>query len=357
MERTGLLRVVSAAALLALLFSVGTVVLQFHNPHFFKASRVFRFYMRKASGVEEGTPVWVNGLNAGEVTNMTLEEIPATLVGGKEAEGTVLAVKCTARVYAPYHEMLRENSQVEVLLLSVLGKPRVYVHPGPPAMPPAPNRDFLGQRITRGIEGKAEEFLDRSSDLNEEAKALSVYLDSLGESTREIEARYKKGRNTFRALVGKEEDRDALNATSESLDANAGRMQEVIRSIRDDVEALGKDPFGSLDRDLKAVKENFDGMEDEGGEAEVRWKQFSQDFERFRKVAQAAVEGAKRFYEDLRVLLLAKDRFIPAMDADRKIIQHNLFGFVTDRIKVAVLPAPRDEEVLRAIQRGRLKKK
>ncbi|MHC4778228.1 MAG: MlaD family protein, partial [Planctomycetota bacterium] len=269
MQSSRLMRIIAALTLTALITGAATLMLQTHSPHFFKASKKFHFYMRKAHGVEVGTPVWVNGLEAGEVIKMELmpEEKPATLMGGKPSEGNVLAVKATARIYSPFHRQLREESKVEVLTLAVLGRPRVHVFPSPPGMDETPNNDLLSPRIERGIEGKAEELISRANRVGKKGESLQVYLDALQKDSEEIDERYKKGRNTFKSMVQEGEDRRTLEATSEALQASTKRIQEVLKEIGEDKKRLGDDPLGDLQVDLNETGKILGEVKEELEEA------------------------------------------------------------------------------------------
>jgi hypothetical protein len=350
------MRLISGAVLLALLGSITYVVLKKHNPYLFKRSKKFVFYMREAQGIEEGTPVWVKGLDAGEVIEMTLEEVPATFLGGKPVEGKVLAVKVTCRVFSPFHELLRQRTTVEVLLLSVFGKPRVHVFPSAPSTPPIANGAVLGQHISRGLEGKAETYLDQSEALNRKFMELTDVFDDLQRDTEDIERRYREGRNTWFALMEKGEESAALKRAAKGINSSAKAIQASIDELNRNINSLGKKPFLKVEEDWETVRKTFLEAGGIGEEAIDPWEVFFENFNAFCAHAKDTVDRAKRFHVDLRVFLNAKDVFFPRILAHWYEIRRDLVEGFVQRVKIATLPIPRIEEYLQAIRLGRLKR-
>jgi len=348
------MRFLAGLTILVVLGSATYLALRKHTPTLFTKSCVFLFYMRAARGVEVGTPVWVKGLDAGEVISMDLEDVPATMVGSDPGEGRILAVKVKCRIFSPFHRLLREGSNVEILLLSVFGRPRVYVHPGPPGMPRAPDEIVLANRITRGLEGQTEDFIDRAQRIDKRMEGLSVYLDAVEEDSEDIERRYLKRNNTLYALTGEGPDRRNLEDASRELELTMNAVSGTNEAIRANLDALGEDPLRPIQRDFEEALDSARTALDEARASREAWRRARERFEELTLVSQDAVTGTKGFLADFRVFYQAKDEYLPGILEDYHVLDRNLLQLAVNRMMVASMDDPRIEEILQAMRRGRL---
>lgn len=353
-RRTGY-RALAALGLALLCAAAFVLVLRKTSPALFRRSQVFAFYMRTPGGVEKGTPVWVNGLDAGEVIAMELAQVNATVLGGNPEEGVIVAVKVICRVYSPFHRNLRQGSQVETLLLSVLGKPRVHVIPAAPNTPRAPDGDILAQRTTRGIEGVAEDLIDRSERINRRGEALSMHFDSLEGDADGIDARWTSGSTTLYALLHEGPEREALKAASEDFSAKASALGETLKGVQRDLEDLGDDLLGPARTDADIASGNFQRAWKRFTDDLPVWKGFIADFEAFTRATAAVVDEAKDFFLDYKVFDRVKNRALPSLILDYYAIEQLLLKLALRRIRVANLEDPREEQALHDIGRGRVK--
>ncbi|GEM_PF-3407529 len=333
---------------------VGTLVLHKHVPHLFKKSKTFEFFMREARGVSVGTPVWVKGLEAGEVIAMEPEIVPAEIVGGTKREGKILAVKATCRVFSPYHRLLRKGSTVEILLLSLIGKPRVHVFPGIPGMPRTPDGDVLGKRIVRGMEGEAEEFLDRSETLSSKYEEVGVYAETLGGNLEDMDTRFQAGNNTLASLLQNEQDRERMQKAARRMDDTVAVFRENIDVIRRNGEKIAPEDMEALQKDASVAGDRFAETWKNIQALRGPWDVFQTHFDRMTAVARKTVDKTKTFQQDFFVFLNAKDVHFPEILASWYVIQKNLVVDTLLRLKASREPVPQLEDILQRYHRGRI---
>jgi len=344
----------AAWALLAV-FAVGAayIVVARHAPQWIRPSRTFEFYQRRASGVEVGTPVWVNGIEAGKVIRMSPEVVPATFLGGKPQEGKVLGVKVACRILAPFHRLLREGSTAEVVATSVFGGMRVNVIPGMPGSPRSPNNAVLDQRMERGIEGAVEELVARVEAIDRRRAQIEVYLDSIGKDAEEIDANYSKGRNTLHTFLEKGPEFDALKDLTDRLQAMGDPVKRNFDGIKADVDRIDPEAGPRIREDAKAAADGLQAAGDRGREA-------AEAFGALRGIADETQDSTLRvfkkmeaFQKDFKVFMEVKNLVVPELLAAWAVVQKQLVGLALRRIKLSAREDPGIDEVLERIERKR----
>ncbi len=139
--------------------------------------------VRSAQGVEVGTRVRVQGVEAGEVVAV----VPPAEPGAE--------VRLRLRVRAPFRPLIRQDATVQIVSEGLIGGKVVEVYPGTPAAAPAEDGGRLASRPSTEL----------TDVLDEMKQTLSNVRDGQGALGQELMATVREARTTFQS-VGKTGD-------------------------------------------------------------------------------------------------------------------------------------------------------
>jgi hypothetical protein len=339
--------------LAACAFGMAYLVVARHAPQWIRRSRTFDFYLRKASRIEAGTPVWVNGMVAGKVIAMDPWVVRATDVGGKPEEGKVFGIRVRCRILSPFHRLLRKDSRVEIVATSLFGGMRVNVVPGAPGSPRAPDGDVLREKTDRGIEGLIEDLGDRIAAIDRNRAVIEVSLEAIDKDTQEMEANFSKGANTLHAFLDAEGDRKGVEDAVNRLNEKSKPLQASFESIAADVARLDRDAIERVRLDSREATRGVEEAEDREKRFTVAYRALLPRMQEVQDAAGVVLKKVKAFDADFKDFLKVKNAVIPEVLAAWRVVQRELIRAALPRIKLAAREDPNADEVLEHIGRAR----
>ncbi|MCU0722445.1 MAG: hypothetical protein MUC63_02310 [Planctomycetes bacterium] len=338
------------AILVAFAAGAGYLAVAQHAPHWIRRSQTFEFYLRRAR-VDVGTPVWVNGIEAGKVIRMEPEVVSAPYLGGKPQEGKVLGVKVACRILSPFHRLLREGSTVEVVATSIFGGIRVNVTPGLPGSPRSPNGVRLGPRTVRGIEEVTEEFGEHLKAIERRRKEIQVHLDAIEKNVDEIDGKYSRHENTLYAFLAKGPDFQALDEVTRRIEGKSRPLQTNLEGIRADLAFLDRELVRRLREDVQATSLGMTRALDQAQASREPLEAAQARADATLKAADRLNRKIRGFQENFRVFLQTKDQVVPELLAAWKTVQRNLIALAIRRMKLSAREDPNLNQVLERIER------
>lgn len=230
----GALVMFALAALLYVSFSGG-------GTSIFQGKKVFTAYFRNVNGLLKGSPVWMSGVEVGNVKDVEFVNIDS-----------LRQVKVTARVREDLWVMVTEGSRVQVGTIGFLGDKYIDILPGPVGGIP--------------IEEGAELPVHDAGDAQSLFKAGEAALNKTGAVVSGLDTlldRVNRGEGTIGKLASRDEFHDrsvemlaSLTRLTDDLQRNQERLTSSIESMAISVGSLsdklqGEGTVGRLINDPK----------------------------------------------------------------------------------------------------------
>lgn len=230
---------VGALVLVALaVFAVGIFLIG-EQSNLFRDKQRYRVRFLSVSGLQEGNPVQLNGVNVGSVEGIVLPEDPSE-------EGLIVTVTVDAR----YRERIRTDSQARIKTLGLLGDKFIELTSGSPSAGELPD----GGEIPTAEAANVDALLSSGEDVVQNIVAISVSL-------KDILARMERGEGLLGELMrerapGQPGLGDTLAAVNEAVHALTASFEgdgAVPRLLND--KAMGDQVAGIVARVDRLVAE------------------------------------------------------------------------------------------------------
>ncbi len=213
--RVGILLMLALAALIWASFSgAGTSI--------FESKGKFTCYFRNVGGLLKGSPVWMSGVEVGNVNSVEFVNLD-----------TVRQVQVVCRVKQSIWPMLTENSQVQLGTIGFLGDKYVEVIPGTPDHPQIKEMDVVP---TRDV-GEASAMFKEGEKAAGELRKLAGNLDTLM-------GRMNRGEGTLGRM-----------ARDTALYANLTKLLSSLTTLTDHLAKNQERLFASLEKTAGAVND------------------------------------------------------------------------------------------------------
>jgi phospholipid/cholesterol/gamma-HCH transport system substrate-binding protein len=212
--KTGILLIFAIVVMLWASFSGG-------GTSIFESKEQFFCYFRNVNGLVEGSPVWMSGVEVGNVRSIDFVNLDS-----------LRQVKIVCRIKKSVWPMMTEGTQVQLGTIGLVGDKYIEVVPGPrdrPVMAPG------GEVFPRDV-GSAPEMFKAGEEALDEARSLADNLDRLL-------GRVNRGEGTLGRLATD----DQLYKDLTSLSA---RLAELVAGLQQNQERI----VSSLEKTAKSVE-------------------------------------------------------------------------------------------------------
>jgi len=289
-------RGVGVAILAALLVLVVAIVVSTQGRKFFRTYKDAVFFMENGQGIRQGTPVTVNGLPAGAVEK--LEPVLRDIQVETEGVTKVLEVdrvKVTVRVYAPYHQYLREGSQVKVNLPFIMGSTTIDIVPGPVDADLLPQGGTLEKELVKGLGGKVEMFIDTGNKVLKRFEKVSGDLETAVADIAGITNKINYGKNTLGELLN--DDKEMYNKILTLL-ADADTAANNFNRLAADLKEITQD-LPEVINDLRSAASNLKSTSEQSLEVVRDARPIPSDLSKTLTEVNRSVEKLKEFTDDI----------------------------------------------------------
>jgi len=164
----------------------------------------FMCYFRNVEGLVTGSPVWMSGLEVGNVSTLDFDVVNAERV-----------VKVVCRVKRSLRPFLNQDTRVQLGTIGFLGDKYIEIIPGVTGAPPI---DDGGELLVRDV-GSAPAVFTAAEDAINQAGSLVANLDT-------VLARMRDGKGT----LGKLSADDALYVHLTKLTANLSKLTADLQA-------------------------------------------------------------------------------------------------------------------------------
>jgi len=194
----------------------------------FESKNDYTSYFEDLDGLAVGSPVWLAGVEVGNVDNVTFLEQQVEL--GKN-------IQIDMRVKGSVAYLITPGSRVQIATIGLLGDKYVKILPGPPADIPLAGGSVIPASGTAGLAGAMEglpETIDRLNRLLTSVENLAAAVDT-GSGTLAMLIRDPELATEVTNLI------DRSSSLMATLERNASSMSRDFESISSDFHALSEE--------------------------------------------------------------------------------------------------------------------
>lgn len=185
-----------------------TLLLAGDNVNLFTKSRNFKAHFKNTSGLIEGAPVRIGGVEVGHVSKIVIE-----------APEGALAIVATMKIKSPYFELVSPNASVALETQGLLGDKFVSLYPGSSAGDGAlPEGTVIATREAEGL----NKIVERSTTI----------LDQVDSTTKKIDA-FAAGLPDTATVEAASEDFTASTRALRTLMTRMAAEDSVIATLND----------------------------------------------------------------------------------------------------------------------------
>jgi phospholipid/cholesterol/gamma-HCH transport system substrate-binding protein len=174
----------------------------------------FQCYFRNVSGLLSGSPVWMAGVEVGNVSGVKFVNLDS-----------LRTVRVTCAIKTEAWDMMTKGTEVQLGTIGLLGDKYVEILPGPMDKPVIAR----GSVVPTAEVGSAEEMFSAGTDALETAESLATNLDS-------VLARMNRGEGTLGRLAVDDTMYHQLTDLAAHLTRLAASLQQNQERITESVE-------------------------------------------------------------------------------------------------------------------------
>ncbi len=242
-----------------------TIIIAGDELSFFKRSRNFKAYFENTSGLVQGAPVRIGGVEVGRVAKIVIEARPQGL-----------AISATLRIDSPYFDLITHSGTVGLDTQGLLGDKFVAINPGTASTDGALAEGEIIE--TRAVEGlarvmaKTSEIIDTvsstaqkidaftsglpdkelmkaaSSDFTQSARSLRILIAQLGAKDSFFSTLNDSQSKAIlkRSLISMESAAAHTDSIAKKIDSGQGTLGALVndRTIYEDLRSI----LGHIDR-------------------------------------------------------------------------------------------------------------
>ncbi|MCH9031274.1 MAG: MCE family protein [candidate division Zixibacteria bacterium] len=185
----------------------------------FEDKRNFSVYFENVQGLTRGSPVWISGVEVGNVRSITFDK-------------SLRKIEVMGRVQNKVWHLVSADSKAKIGSIGLIGDKFLEIVPGDPSAAPLEDNGVL-VAIEDDIGKVFREGSDAITSVKEIARNLSEIMDKIN-----------SGENTLGRMLSDDSLYIRLNATlgslSETVERFNSHQDEMFESIEDGVESFGR---------------------------------------------------------------------------------------------------------------------